>query len=88
MAYGYNSNKRLNNFNESQRKKKLFEKSANTTTIANKTQTSSLINLIQNYKWVISNIDIDKTKKRESYEVKKYQRLVDQVKIEFNQLYD
>lgn len=65
-------------------KKKLWEDTADTTTLAEVAQVSSFVNFAWHYWWVISNANIDAAKRLGLTRIEKYWRRADQVKMELD----
>lgn len=69
-------------------KKKLSKSIIDTTAQAKLAWTLSLVDLARRYKWAMSNVNLDVTKELGLTGIQKYQRCVDQVKMELDWLHD
>lgn len=69
-------------------KKKLSKNFINITIVVKMTQILSLVDFAQKYRWAMNKADIDEAKKLRLTGIKKYQRRIDQVEIEWNWPYN
>lgn len=80
MSYQYNCNKKCNNFRKNMEREKLSRSIADTTTKADVAWILSPTNFAWGYKWAMRNADLDEIRKLGVTGVKKYWKLISQVK--------